>query len=138
MSERERAEIKRVISSIFEAARNKDFEKLEELNSWDEGYTKFSDLPPFERLEGDSARHFDIVLFTNITDFSCLIEDLKIQTYGDCAVATCYLNYGGIFVNDYNFEAKRFTQRSRATFVLVKKRGKWVVVHEHLSQFVQN
>jgi|GEM_PF-494002 ketosteroid isomerase-like protein len=126
-------EVKKVLLGIFEAARDKDFEKLARLNDWNGKYTKFSDMPPLERLEGERAKHFDIVLYTNITDYTCVVEDLKTEFYGNCAVATCYLSYGGILVNDYSFEAQRFTAKSRATFVLEQRRGQWVVVHQHLS-----
>ncbi|MEM3670765.1 MAG: nuclear transport factor 2 family protein [Thermoprotei archaeon] len=126
--------VKKVILELFEAARNKDFETLSLVNKWDERYSKFSDVPPLERLEGERARHFDEVMYTNITDFTCLVEDFKAEVYERCAVATCYLRYGGIFVNDYSFEATRLSARSRATFVLVLDRGRWRIVHQHLSQ----
>lgn len=129
----EAAAVRRVLVEVFEAARNKDFERLAELNDWDGDYTKFGDLPPLERLEGEEAKHYDIVVFTNITDFTCVLEDLKVTLLGDVAVATCYLNYGGILVNDYAFEAQRFSRRSRATFVLRRKGGRWLIVHQHIS-----
>ncbi len=132
--ERLKLEIRRVINDIFVAARDKDFEALSELNDWGAGFTKFGDSPPLERLDGDNARHYDTVLFTNITDFTCVVEDLRVDIFGDTAVATCYLNYGGIFVNDYSFEARRVSAKSRATFVLHHAGGKWRVVHQHLSK----
>lgn len=129
----EASAVRRVLVELFEAARNKDFERLAELNDWDGDYTKFGDLPPLERLEGEEARHYDVVTLTNITDYTCVLEDLKVSVFGDVALATCYLRYGGILVNDYAFEARRFSRKSRATFVLRKKGGEWVVVHQHIS-----
>ncbi len=125
--------VRKVLVELFEAARNKDFNRLSELNDWDGDYTKFGDLPPLERLEGEDAKHYDMVMFTNITDFTCVVEDLRVSSYGDVAVATCYLRYGGILVNDYAFEAQRFTKKSRATFILKRKGGGWVIVHQHIS-----
>lgn len=126
-------EVKKVIQGIFEAAREKDFQKLASYNRWDAGYTKFNDAPPFELLEGERARHLDEVTYTNITDFTCVVEGLRVDARGDCAVATCYLRYGGIFVNDYSFEATRMSMLSRATFVLYRFKEGWMVVHQHLS-----
>ncbi|MEM0272317.1 MAG: nuclear transport factor 2 family protein [Thermoprotei archaeon] len=126
--------VKRVVLALFEAARNKDFERLAELNDWDGEYTKFGDLPPLERLDGERAKHYDTVVYTNITDYTCVVEDLKVSVFGDVALATCYLRYGGILVNDYAFEARRFTRKSRATFVLRRKGDVgWVIVHQHIS-----
>ncbi|PSN95675.1 hypothetical protein B9Q06_04700 [Candidatus Marsarchaeota G2 archaeon ECH_B_2] len=126
--------VKRVLMQLFEAARNKDFDKLAELNDWDGEYTKFGDLPPLERLEGEEAKHYDIVAYTNITDYTCVVENLKVSVLGDVALATCYLRYGGILVNDYAFEAQRFTRKSRATFILRRKNSRgWVIIHQHIS-----
>lgn len=125
--------IRDVIVEIFSAAREKDFERLAELVRYD-GMTKFGDLPPLERREGAAARDYDFTLFTNITDFNCVLENLKVQLFQDFAVATFYVRYGGILVNDYAFEAQRMSVASRATFVLTKTSGRWTVVHEHLSK----
>jgi ketosteroid isomerase-like protein len=125
--------IRDVIGEIFSAAREKDFERLAELIRYDD-ITKFGDLPPLERKEGDAARYYDFTLFTNITDFSCVVESLKVQLFHDFAVATFYVRYGGILVNDYAFEAQRISVVSRATFVLARMEGRWTVVHEHLSK----
>ena len=56
-------------------------------------------------------------------------QDLKVDVFGNVAVATFILDYG--FQNG----AERVEKKNRSTLVLVKAQGEWKIVHEHFSPF---
>ena len=51
------------------------------------------------------------------------------------AIATFYLRYKGVFVNDYSFEGSTVSGRSRVTMVVAKFGDDWRIVHHHASRF---
>jgi ketosteroid isomerase-like protein len=71
--------------------------------------------------------------FANISDYSYEIENLRIDLIAETAVATFYLNYKGMIVNDYSFEGRTVASKARVTMVLAKFQKQWKIVHSHFS-----
>ena len=133
--ERDRKEIEGVVRAFFEAGRNKDLSALADFHASRESFTKFDENPPYTRQNSDEAFVHEQAAFANISDYSYTIDDLKIDLFGDAAVATFYLTYGGMFVNDYSFEGSPVSGRARASMVLVRTPRGWRMAHEHFSSF---
>jgi len=131
----EKKRVEAVIHAHFEAGKNKDIPALGTFHSPRETFTKFDESPPYTRQTYDEAFVHEQAAFANISDYSYLIEDLRIDLAGDVAIATFYLNYKGIFVNDYSFEGSPVSSQARVTMVLAKTKDRWHIMHEHLSQF---
>jgi ketosteroid isomerase-like protein len=57
------------------------------------------------------------------------LKDLQIQAGEKHGFATCFIQCGGILPN-----GKKFSDLVRATFCLALLRGKWKIVHQHISK----
>ena len=134
-SERERKQIEAVVFAFFEAGRNKDLPSLGTFHA-PIAFTKFDENPPYTRQNSDEAFVYEQAAFANISDYSYQIDDLRIDMVGDAAaIATFYLAYQGMFVNDYSFEGSPVSSRDRVTMVFSKTRDGWRIIHEHFSRF---
>ena len=133
--EQSRKEISELIHAFFEAGKNKDLTSLGDFHAAPVTFTKFDENPPYTRQNSDEAFVHEQAAFANISDYSYQLDDLRIDLLGDAAVATFYLTYKGIFVNDYSFEGSPVGSRSRVTMVLVRTSRGWRMTHEHFSSF---
>ncbi len=123
-----------VIFAFFEAGKNKDLTALSRFHSV-RNFSKFDENPPYTRQNSEEAFVYEQAAFVNISDYNYEIEDLKIDLVDQVAIATFYLTYTGIFVNDYSFEGKTVSSKSRVTMVLSSLPEGWKIVHEHFSPF---
>jgi ketosteroid isomerase-like protein len=134
-SEDDKKEVSRIIVAFFEAGKNKDLTSIDDFHSSRENFTKFDENPPYTRQNSDEAFVHEQAAFANISDYSYTIGDLRIDLLGDAAIATFYITYKGMFVNDYSFEGSPVGSRARVTMVLTKTARGWRIAHEHLSRF---
>ena len=123
------------IVALFEAGKNKDLASLAGFHAARESFTKFDENPPYSRQNSEDAFVYEQAAFANISDYNYRIEDLRVDFANDAAVATFYLSYTGMFVNDYSFEGSPVSSRAGVTMVLTKTPVGWKIVHEHLSRF---
>jgi len=133
--EKDRKDIEGLLHSFFDAGKNKDLSKLADLHASRAHFTKFDENPPYTRQNSDEAFVYEQAAFANISDYNYTIEDLRIDVLGDAAIATFYLAYSGMFVNDYSFEGSPVGSKARVTMVLAREDGRWRIAHEHLSRF---
>lgn len=131
----ERKEVSAVIFAFFEAGKNKDLGSLGGFHSSHDSFTKFDENPPYTRQNSQEAFVYEQAAFANISDYEYHIDDLRIDMLGSVAIATFYLAYKGMFVNDYSFEGTPVSSRARVTMVLSRSGGAWRIAHEHLSSF---
>jgi ketosteroid isomerase-like protein len=134
-AEDDRKAIESIVRGFFEAGKNKDLTTLADFHSSRESFTKFDENPPYTRQNSEEAFVYEQAAFANISDYSYAIDDLRIDLTGDSAVATFYLTYGGMFVNDYSFEGSPVSGRARVTMVLVRTARGWRIQHEHFSKY---
>ena len=131
-----REEVASVIRAFYEAGKNKDLPTLMNFHSPASVFSKFDENPPYTRQSSDDAFVYEQASFANISDYEYKISDLRIDVISDtedAAVATFYLTYSGVFVNDYSFEGRTVGSRTRVTMVLGKFGREWKIVHAHLS-----
>jgi len=128
-------EVTALIHAFFEAGKNKDLASLADFHAPREVFSKFDENPPYTRQNSQEAFVYEQAALANISDYSYQIDDLRVDLIGGTAVATFYLTYKGIFVNDYSFEGTPVGSRARVTMVLTKTERGWKIAHEHFSQF---
>jgi ketosteroid isomerase-like protein len=134
-SDADRKSIEGLITAFFEAGKNKDLTSLADFHTSQDTFSKFDENPPFTRQDSEDAFVYEQAAFANISDYSYNIGDLRIDLFGDVAVATFYLTYSGMFVNDYSFEGSPVGSKARVTMVIARTPKGWRIAHEHFSRF---
>jgi ketosteroid isomerase-like protein len=133
LSSPDSAKIEDLIYKYFQIAKSKEIEGIPEFFS--DNFTKFGDLPPYDRRELERALMLEQLQFASISDYDFKIEGLKVDMVGDVAVATFALQSTGIIVDDYSFRGTAVNNRSRATIVFQKdSKGGWKMLHQHFSK----
>jgi ketosteroid isomerase-like protein len=114
------------LKEIFDAAEKKDFPRLESYHFYGPKFTKFSPEAA-GRLDADAARKGERDGLGAINGLSMRAEDLKVDVFGDAAIAT--------FLFHYSFKTASDTiqKQALATLVFVNDRGDWKIAHEHFS-----
>jgi ketosteroid isomerase-like protein len=133
-SDKDKNDVEKAIRAFFEAAKNKDLTALADFHASRDQFTKFDENPPYARQNLDEAFVFEQAAFANISDYNYSIDELRVDLLGDVAVASFYLSYSGMFVNDYSFEGSPVRAKTRVTMVLARTPKGWKTVHEHLSR----
>ena len=120
------AAVERRVWEIFEAAEQKDFARLDSFHLYGSQFTKFTGTSA-ERLDSEAARAGEHRGLGAITGLKMRADDLKVDVFGEVAVAT--------FIMDYRFDAggKAMQSKERTTLVFVNRNGDWKITHEHLS-----
>jgi ketosteroid isomerase-like protein len=127
-------EVTAFINSYFEVGKSKEITTLSKFFATPQYFTKFDESPPYTRQDSDDAFMYEQARFANISDYEYKIDDLRIDVIGFIAIATFYLSYKGVFVNDYSFEGSSVVGRSRVTMVIGKFGDDWKIVHHHASR----
>lgn len=122
----ERAHIEQVLKQIFDAAEKKDLERLDSYHFYGPKFTKFSG-PSNNRQDAAVARQGEHDGLKAINDLKMRADDLKIDVFGDAAVATFILN------SSFKAGAETMEKKDRGTLVFVKDHGAWKITHEHFS-----
>jgi ketosteroid isomerase-like protein len=133
-SDKDKKDVETTILAFFEAGKNKDLTALAGFHASRDQFTKFDENPPYSRQNSEEAFVYEQAAFANISDYNYSVDDLRVDLLGDVAVASFYLSYSGMFVNDYSFEGSPVRARSRATMVLQRTPEGWKMVHEHFSR----
>ncbi len=133
--EKVKREVESVVYAVFEAGKNKDLTSLAGFHAPSNLFSKFDEIPPYTRQNAEEAFIYEQAAFANISDYEYKLDELKIDVIQDVAVATFYLTYKGVFVNNYSFEGRTVGSKSRVTMVLARLPEGWRIVHEHFSPF---
>lgn len=126
-------EVIKVVIETYEAIKKRDLEKLISLHS-ENGYSRFSDLPPYDLTGFEEAIKVKQGLMTQLADFDYQLKILSVKVIDRVAIVTYEVSYGGMLVYNYRFEGRLFNVRSRCTSVLVKEGSEWKLLHEHSSR----
>ncbi|MCI0745176.1 MAG: nuclear transport factor 2 family protein [Verrucomicrobia subdivision 3 bacterium] len=122
------AQVEGRLHEIFDAAAKQDMPRLDSYHLYGPAFTKFAgEHPP--RLDADAARAGEHQGLSAISNLSMKADDLKIDVFGQTAIATFLLNYS------FNLATNTVQKNDRTTLVFVKDRGQWKIVHEHLSPY---
>ncbi len=119
-------QIEHRLQEIFDACAKKDMPRLDSYHLYGPAFTKFT-TESANRLDSESARKGEHDGLTAISGLAMQADDLKVDMFGDTAVATFILNYS------FNTGADMVQKKSRTTMMFVKDHDAWKIVHEHLS-----
>lgn len=122
----EKARITKRLNEIFDAAQKKDLERLDSYHFYGPKFTKFSASSP-GRLDAAAARKGEHDGITAANGLKMQAEDLKIDVFGDVAIATFTLNFS------FKSGTDTIERKEQSTLVFVKDRGDWKITHEHFS-----
>lgn len=131
MSENE--EIIKIIETLFESGKSKDFSSLRDIHLNDSKFSSFSDLPPYDLKNYQTTIELEELRFVSISDYEYQIKNPKISMFGDAAVVALELKQKGMLVDNKAFTGEHISIDGRATFVLVKQ-PTWKIAHIHLSK----
>jgi len=128
-------EVSEFIRTFFEVGKSKELASLMDFHSPAGLFTKFDENPPYTKQNSEEAFIYEQAAFANISDYEYKIEEEKIDLVEGVAIATFYLTFTGVFVNDYSFEGMTVGSKSRVTMVAARFGGSWKLVHVHISAF---
>ena len=131
MSENE--EIIRIIETLFESGKTKDFSSLRDIHLNDSRFSSFSDLPPYDLKDFQTTVELEELKFISISDYDYQIKNPKISVFGNAAVVALELNQKGMLVDTKAYTGEHISIEGRVTFVLVKQ-PTWKIAHIHLSK----
>lgn len=130
MSENE--EIIRIIETLFESGKSKDFSFLRNIHLNDSRFSSFSDLPPYDLKDFQTTIELEELKFISISDYDYQIKNPKISVFENTAVIALELEQKGMLVDTKAYTGEHISIVGRATFVLVKQ-PTWKIAHIHLS-----
>lgn len=122
------------VRAFFEVGRTKDLAALRGLQLDDPAFSSFGDVPPYDLKDYSTTVALEELRFVSISDYSYRIDAPKVSIVGDAAVAAFGLVQSGMLVDNKAFTGKHVTFAGRATFVLVRRGGRWRILHMHMSQ----
>jgi hypothetical protein len=129
----ENEEIIRIIETLFESGKTKDFTLLRDIHLNDSKFSSFSDLPPYDLKDFQTTIELEELRFVSISDYDYQIKNPKISIFGDTAVVALELKQKGMLVDNKAFTGEHISIDGRATFVLIKH-PTWKIAHIHLSK----
>ena len=129
----ENEEIIRIIETLFESGKTKDFTPLRDIHLNDSKFSSFSDLPPYDLKDFQTTIELEELRFVSISDYDYQIKNPKISVFGDTAVVALELKQKGMLVDNKAFTGEHISIDGRATFVLIKH-PTWKIAHIHLSK----
>ena len=121
----EQAQVRARLDQIWDAAARKDLDRLRSYHLYGSKFTEFKDGAP--RGDASSNEAGERGFFSAITDSEVEMGDLKVNVFGDVAIAT----FNGAFRARMNGEP--IAAQQQATLVFVKHGGDWKITHEHFS-----
>ena len=130
----EEDEVLCTVRRFFEVGRTKDLGALRGLQLDDPGFSSFGDVPPYDLKDYPTTIALEELRFVGISDYDYRITGPKVSIFGDAAVAAFGLVQTGMIVDNKSFTGEHVTFSGRATFVLVRRRGRWLIAHMHMSQ----
>ena len=131
MSEQE--EIIKIVEAFFEIGKSKKLEMLKDIQINDSSFSSFSDVPPYDLKDFSTTVALEELRFISISDYDYIINNVKVNIFGDTAIVALELIQKGMLVDNKAFTGEHITIPGRATFVLIRK-PTWKIVHLHLSK----
>ena len=118
------AELLEVINSIVSDAESANIEGLKAAHLLSDKFTKFGPRN-FNRQNVISTNNSEEAFFGTISNYKQKIADLKIDVFGDIAIATYYPHVS--FIQD----GVEKSGSGRQTLVFLKTENGWKIIHEH-------
>lgn len=126
-------EIIKIIETLFESGKTKNFSKLRDIHLNDPKFSSFSDLPPYDLKDFQNTIELEELKFVSISDYSYEIKSPKISIFENTAIVAMELVQKGMLVDTKAYTGEHMEISGRATFVLIKQ-PTWKIMHIHLSK----
>jgi ketosteroid isomerase-like protein len=125
----EQKAIEKLVHDIFDSGKRKDIDRLESYHLYGPKFTRYDDGAPWPRQNAEQGKKSERDGFLSADEYSIAFSNLKVDVFGDFAVAT--------FDADWSFRAGKVKDaaKSRSTLVFVKVGGQWKITHEHFSKY---
>lgn len=121
-------EIRNALLSEFVLPKTRDFEKFSSFHAFDDGFSIYSDFPPFRRIEGVKAVKKERDWFDSVAPhLKSKIRDIRIRFFVDTALATLYVEQSG------RVDGRTVENVLRGSVLFAKYERSWKIVHEHWS-----
>ena len=126
----EASQVEDRIRAVCDAVEQKDLDRLDGYHAYGSRFSKF-DSSSAGRIGSDAARAAEHAGIIRAQDLSVRTDDVRIDVLGKNALVTCILE------SRFRSGDEFLQHRYRATFVMLKEHGEWLIVHEHLSPIVE-
>jgi ketosteroid isomerase-like protein len=123
-------DVRRALRDLLDAAEQKDFPRLEGMHLYGPKFSRWDARSP-TRQDAEATRQAERAGIEPLDSFRAAAEDLKVDVFGEVAVATFAMPY------EATRDGQTTSSRVKATLVWVKTESGWKVAHEHLSAFPQ-
>lgn len=115
------------VDELLAACARKDFDRVAACHLSGPKFSKFDDVPPFDRQDAQRALRSEMEQLSAVEHFEGHMDDCKIDVFGPVAVVT------GILRGTYRISDDIESFCSRSTLVFVDCQGEWLIAHEHHS-----
>jgi ketosteroid isomerase-like protein len=122
----DQAKIGKILQDIVDAAQKKELDRLDAFHDYGPKFSKFED-DGLGRQDAATGKKGERDALSAVKAFNAKINDLKVDIFGNTAVATMILAY------DIDMGKEKMAGKDRSTLVFVKQGGTWKIVHEHSS-----
>jgi ketosteroid isomerase-like protein len=118
------AKIREVIKSIVKDAETANIEGLQSVHLNSDKFTKFGPRS-FNRQDVTGTNKTEAAFFGSISNYRQEVKELKIDVFGDVAIATYYPHVS------FEQDGEEKSGSGRQTLVFLKTVEGWKIVHEH-------
>lgn len=128
----EQKQISKAVHDIFQAAKEKDIQRMAASHLYGPKFSKFDDWEPMTRQDALAVEKAEAEAFQSMDEFNFEINDLKVDVFGDFAIATFHIPY------QLRVGKDEMATKARGTMVFLQTKDGWKIVHEHFSSFKPN
>jgi ketosteroid isomerase-like protein len=121
----EQARIEKLLNEIFDSGQKKDLDRLASYHLYGPKFTEFKNGRP--RQDAEAGEKDEREIFSAMSDFKYNLQDIKVNVFGDVAIATFHGDFGGWIGQD------TLAFKLQSTLVFVKDGETWKIAHEHFS-----
>ncbi len=121
----DQAAVTKILDDIYKSGQAKDLEKLASFHLYGPKFTEFKDGMPRGNAEQNEKGEKEI--FSAISNLKYDLRDLKVNVFGDMAIATFHGHFEG------DMGENHLTMQLQSTLVFAKTNNTWKIVHEHFS-----
>ena len=118
-------EITRILDEIYKSGQAKDLDLLSSYHIYGPKFTKFRNGEP--RVDAEKSEQGEREIFAAISNLEYDLRDLKVNVFGDVAIATFHGYFEGKMGEEHQ------SVQAQSTLVFVKTDDTWKIVHEHSS-----
>ena len=122
--------IRKALRSEYELPYSGDFQSFSDFHEFNDHFSIFSAFSSKKLLKGEAGfRHEKKWFYSIAPKLKTSIHDVRIQAFGDFALATLSVDYKG------TVEGKHMSWTTFGSVVFIKKKT-WRIVHEHWSRMI--